>query len=89
MEESMQDYKVRFFTLMADFHRHEKDSFELAKDYHAIYLTPTILQDEAKWREALQNAVLFLALSPYGMEQQDMMHRIEADANLEKLPACQ
>lgn len=86
-EESMEDYKVRFFTLMAEYHRHEKDSFELAKDYHEIYSTPSVLKDDAKWKEALQSSVLFLALSPYTMEQQEMMNRINTDSNLEKLPA--
>jgi 26S proteasome regulatory subunit N5 len=88
-EESMEDYKVRFFTLLTISHRHEKEAFELAKDYHAMYLTPHILKDESKWMEALQSTVLFLALSPYSNEQQDMMHRISSDINLEKLPACQ
>jgi 26S proteasome regulatory subunit N5 len=88
-EESMEEYKVAFYTLMAEYHRHEKDAFQLAKDFHAIYSTSHILKDEAKWKEALQSAVLFLALSPYDNEQQDMMHRINADALLEKLPSCQ
>mmetsp|Transcript_27315 Transcript_27315/g.38630 ORF Transcript_27315/g.38630 Transcript_27315/m.38630 type:complete len:451 (+) Transcript_27315:45-1397(+) len=88
-EESMEDYKVRFFTLMGEYHRHEKDSLELAKDYHAIYSTPSILKDDSKWRDALQSAVLFAALSPYGMEQQEMLNRINVDANLDKLPAGQ
>ena len=88
-EESMEEYKVRFYTLMAEYHRHEKDAFQLAKDFHAIYSTPSILKEETKWKEALQSAVLFLALSPYDMEQQDMMHRIAADPLLEQLPSSQ
>lgn len=88
-EESMEEYKVRFYTLMAEYHRHEKDAYELAKDFHAIYSTPHILKDDDKWKEALQSALLYLVLSPYGMEQQDMMHRIDADPALEKLPSCQ
>lgn len=88
-EENMEEYKVKFFTLMAINHRHDKDALELAKDYHAIYSTPHILKDEAKWTEALQNTVLFLALSPYSNEQQDMMNRVSEDTNLEKLPACE
>lgn len=85
----MEEYKVTFYTLLAEYHRHDKNAFELAKDYHAIYSTPHILKDDAKWQQALQSAVLFLALSPYSNEQQDMMNRINADANLEKLPSCQ
>lgn len=88
-EETMEDYKVKFYTLLAELHRHDKDAFELAKDYHAIYSTPHILREETKWHEALQSAVLFLALSPYSNEQQDMMHRVHADTNLEKLISCQ
>jgi len=98
-EETMQEYKVRYYTLLAEYHLHEKDSLELAKDYHAIYLTPIILSsggsdgddgdDSNKWKSALEMAVLYLALSPYSMDQQNMLHLIEADANLEKLPAAQ
>ena len=88
-EENMEEYKVNFFSLMTIYHRHSKDAFELAKDYHSIYLTPHILQDEAKWMAALQSTVVFLALSPYGNEQQDMLNRISLDAKLEELPAYQ
>lgn len=87
-EENMEEYKVKFFELMAIYHRHDKDAFELAKDYHAIYSTPHILADETKWMQALQATVLFLSLSQFGNEQQDMLNRIHLDSNLEKLPAC-
>lgn len=88
-EEGMEDHKIKFFSLMTEYHRHERDAFELAKDYHSIYATSTVQADETKWTEALANTVVFLALSPYSMEQQDMLHRINADANLEKLEPCQ
>jgi 26S proteasome regulatory subunit N5 len=84
-QEEMQDFKVTFYTLLADYHWHEKDALELAKDFHAIYSTPITLADETKWREALQSTVLFLALAPYSNDQQDLMHRIKADSNLEAL----
>lgn len=88
-EENMEEYKVKFYNLMTESHRHDKDAFSLAKDYHAIYSTPQILNDDAKWKETLQNTVLFLALSAYSNEQQDMLNRINLDSNLEKLPSCQ
>jgi len=86
-EDNMEEYKVKFFTLMAELHRHHKDAFSLAKDYHSIYSTPIILKDDAKWKDALQSTVVYLALSPYSNEQQDMMNRVREDANLEKLPS--
>ncbi len=89
LEEGMEKEKIKFFSLMSEYHRHEKDAFELSKDYYAIYSTSTIQKEETEWKKALQNTVLFLALSPYSMEQQDMLHRIKLDSNLEKLEACQ
>lgn len=88
-EENMEEYKVKFFQLMTIYHRHDKNALELAKDYHAIYSTPYVLADEAKWIDALQSTVVFLALSAYDNDQQDMLNRINLDTNLEKLPACQ
>lgn len=88
-EENMEEYKVKFYSLMTIYHRHEKNALELAKDYHAIYSTPHVLNDEAKWVVALQSTVVFLALSPYGNEQQDMINHINTDPNLEKLPSYQ
>ena len=87
-EEGMEKEKIKFFTLMSEYHRHEKDAFELSKDYFSIYSTSTIQKDDSLWKNALQNTVLFLALSPYSMEQQDMLQRLKLDSNLEKLEAC-
>jgi len=87
-EEGMEQEKIKFFTLMTEYHRHEKDAFELAKDYHSIYSTSSVQADENQWRDALQSSVLFLALSPYSNEQQDMMNRIYIDPNLEKIDSC-
>ncbi|GKY99227.1 proteasome regulatory particle subunit [Mayamaea pseudoterrestris] len=88
-EENMEEYKVKYFTLYSILHRHEKDALELAKDYHAIYSTSSILKDEIKWRPTLQATIVFLALSPHGNEQQDLLQRIKLDANLEAIPSFQ
>lgn len=87
-EEGMETEKIQYFTLMTEYHRHEHDAFELAKDYHQIYLTSTVQANEEQWREALQSTVVFLALSPYSMEQQDLLNRINVDPNLEKIDMC-
>jgi 26S proteasome regulatory subunit N5 len=86
-EDNMEEYKVKFFTLLAELHRHEKDAFSLAKDYHSIYSTSIILEDDARWKDALKSTVVYLALSPYSSEQQDMINRVREDARLEKLPS--
>lgn len=98
------DYKVRFFQLLSTLHRHHTDALELVKDYHAIYLTlvnnnsstseegaDAMEQEDTDtaWKEALQATVAFLALSPYGNEQQDILNRVHLDPNLKKLPSFQ
>lgn len=88
-EEGMEEHKIKYYTLMTEYHRYEKDAFELAKDFHAIYLTSTVQKNEMQWKEALQSTVLFLALSSYSMEQQNMLQIINVDPNLEKLAACE
>jgi len=88
-DEGMEEEKIKFFTLQSEIHRHERDAFELAKDYHSIYSTSIVQKHEEQWRKALQSTVLFLTLSSYSMEQQDMLHRIHVDPNLEKLDICQ
>mmetsp|Transcript_52259 Transcript_52259/g.62960 ORF Transcript_52259/g.62960 Transcript_52259/m.62960 type:complete len:453 (-) Transcript_52259:160-1518(-) len=87
-EDGMEDEKIKFFTLLSQYHTHERDAFELAKDYHHIYSTPSVREDDVKGREALQSTVLFLVLSPYSNEQQDMMNRVNNDASLEKMEPC-
>jgi len=72
----MQNHKVQFYTLMAQYHAHEKDALNLAKDYHSIYSTSIIQDDIEKWKMALQSCVLFLALSEHSSEQQDLMNRV-------------
>ena len=92
----MPTYKIRFFELMTILHRHDTNALELVKDYHSIYSTHIAVieedneasNDPTKWIESLQNTVLFLALSPYGNEQQDLLHRVSEDRNLDRLPAC-
>lgn len=38
-EEGMESYKLRFFELITQYLRHEKDAYELSKDFHAIHST--------------------------------------------------
>mmetsp|Transcript_22550 Transcript_22550/g.31470 ORF Transcript_22550/g.31470 Transcript_22550/m.31470 type:complete len:462 (-) Transcript_22550:309-1694(-) len=84
-EESMQDYKVQYFQLMTQYHSHDKNAFELAKDYHAMYSTPQVLEKEDQWKSYLQSSILFLALSEHSLEQQQMLLQIQQDPLLEKL----
>mmetsp|Transcript_14875 Transcript_14875/g.32725 ORF Transcript_14875/g.32725 Transcript_14875/m.32725 type:complete len:469 (-) Transcript_14875:534-1940(-) len=87
-EEGMAELKVKFYDLLVAYHRHDRDALELARCYHAIYSTASVQDDEAKWKEALTNTVLFLCLAEYSNHVKDMMVRIDADSKLELIPEC-
>jgi len=97
-EEGMSALKIQFYVLLSQYHLHERDAFELAKCFHAIYVTTittaaTIGDDDdidtdKKWKEALTNTVVFLCLSEYSNEVKDMMERINIDPQLEKIIEC-
>lgn len=88
-EGGMAELRVKFYGLLADYHMHEREAFELAKCYHAIYATPAVQEGEdGRWREALTNAVVFLCLSEYSNEVRDMMERVNLDPRLDMIPEC-
>jgi len=57
----------------------------MEKNKH-IYDTPQIKNNPVLMKEALKNIVIYLLLSPYDNEQQDLVHRLSEDKNLEQLP---
>ncbi|RKP22223.1 26S proteasome non-ATPase regulatory subunit 12 [Syncephalis pseudoplumigaleata] len=81
-----QDLKLRYYDLMIRHALHEGQHLEVCKYYRQVYDTPSIKEDEARWKEVLQNTVLFAVLAPYDNEQSDLLHRIYEDAALAKLP---
>lgn len=102
-EAENQDLKLLFYKLMIQYAMHEKEYLEVCKYYHAVYDTPSIQEDQAKWSEVstyhsnlptqlsnfcqvLENIICFVILSPYDNEQSDLLHRVAADPNLNKLP---
>jgi len=87
-EEGMAELKVKFYTLLTQYYKHEREALELAKCYHAIYSTPSVPTEESAWKEALTNTVVFLCLSEYSNEVKDMMERINLDGKLEKITEC-
>lgn len=83
-ENEHQDLKLRFYKLMIEYHLAEKDAFELAQDFHNIYQTPCVLEDDGEtgWRNQLKSCIAFLILSAHTPAQSDMLHRVAADSKL-------
>ncbi|KAJ1974143.1 proteasome regulatory particle subunit [Dimargaris verticillata] len=83
---AQQDLKLRYYELMIQLALHDEGYLDICKYYREIYDTPCVQADEAQWKSALQSVVSFIVLAPYNNEQSDLIHRISADVQLNKLP---
>jgi len=84
-----QDLKVQYYEYMVRYWLHEKKHLDVSKCYLAMFHTPNVQEDPAKWKDALTAHVIYLTLAMYDNEQDDMLHRIynmEAK-KLDKVPA--
>ncbi|CAL8349616.1 unnamed protein product, partial [Boreogadus saida] len=85
-EEGSEELKLKYYNLMIQVDQHEGSYLSICKHFRAIYDTPCILEDNAKWQQALKSVVLYVILAPYDNEQSDLVHRINTDKKLEELP---
>ncbi|XP_063682947.1 26S proteasome non-ATPase regulatory subunit 12-like [Bolinopsis microptera] len=84
-----EELKLRYYRQMIDLNLHHKEYLAVSKNYHEIYNTTSVKEEEQKWKQALQRVVLYLILAEYNNEQSDMLARIKTDTNLAKLPYYQ
>jgi 26S proteasome regulatory subunit N5 len=84
-EKDSHDLKLKYYQLMIELDQHDSSYLSICKHYLAIYNTPVIKEDIPKRNEALICAILYLVLAPYNNEQNDLIHRLQADVVLEDL----
>ncbi len=89
--DDFQDIKLKYYNLMVQFYLHKNEPLQLCDCYLEVLDTPKVQADDAKWKTALACACLFLTLSTYGREQQQILLRVHAQqrARLEKIPVRQ
>lgn len=75
-KEELQDLKLKYYDMLITFDARENDVPDLAECYYAIYNTPIIKADEAKWKDILRRYVIFLLLTNYDNTKSDKMHRL-------------
>jgi len=88
-EESYQELKIKFYTLMIQYYSHSSRYFDICKAFREIYNTPSVQSDPAQWKPALTQTVVFLLLSPWDAEVSDVVHRIKADKRIAEMPTLQ
>ncbi|QEU59743.1 Rpn5 [Kluyveromyces lactis] len=79
--------KLEYYNLLVKIGLHKKDYLEVAQYYQEIYNSDSVKADEIQWKAALSRVVYFLILSPYDNLQNDLIHKVQLDNNLKKLPS--
>ena len=66
--------------------QHNASYISVCKHYKQCYDTPRVKENPELMKEALKNVVIYLLLSPYDNEQQQILHSLSSDKNLISLP---
>ncbi|KAM0788741.1 hypothetical protein ACM66B_002833 [Microbotryomycetes sp. NB124-2] len=85
-EKDNEDLKLRYYALMILWGLHGSKYLEVCKFYRAVFESPSIQEDEAKWSSVLRNIVYFVVLAPYDNEQSDLLERVYKDDKLVRVP---
>lgn len=85
-KEEVHDLKLRYYELLIKISLHNSQYLEVCQHYRAVYDTPRVIEDESKWKDALENIVYFITLAPYDNLQSDLIHKIASDSRLQSLP---
>ena len=86
-EQGFHDLKLKHCQLSSELNYHEDDMLSLANDFLAVFNTPEVQEDDARWRAALQRVALFVVLAPFGKDQADLLQRAFREKKMSLLPA--
>jgi len=84
--EEVQQLKIRYYEMMIELDLSDSNYLDTCKHFKALYDTPLIKEDKIKWKKALKSAVLYVLLSPHDNEQNDLLHRIKLEKDLDEIP---
>lgn len=82
-----QELKIKYYSLMIDYHKHFSHYLEITKAYREIFNTQSVQDKPEQWKEVLSNLVIYGILSPWDAELSDLLNRISKEKKLEQLPA--
>jgi 26S proteasome regulatory subunit N5 len=83
---SLEELKIQYYTLMIQYHLHEKNFLEVCRSYRAILDTPSIAADPQAWERALKCAAWYAILSPKNSDQVTLLEATRTDSRMEDLP---
>lgn len=88
-KDEYQQEKLKFYKMMIDLSKAERNSLNVCKNYVAIFHSKNVQENENLWKNVVRKAVSFLVLAPYDNEQSDIINRLLVDSRMKYLPVCQ
>jgi len=88
-KDEFQDLKIRYYDLMIEFNTMKNNHLECSTCYESYFRTKSILEDEAKWKQALARSVFFAALSLWDHDVEELVLRLKNEKLIVKLPSFQ
>eukprot|EP00596_Hydrurales_sp_CCMP1899_P003999 CAMPEP_0119033624 /NCGR_PEP_ID=MMETSP1177-20130426/675_1 /TAXON_ID=2985 /ORGANISM="Ochromonas sp, Strain CCMP1899" /LENGTH=444 /DNA_ID=CAMNT_0006990509 /DNA_START=103 /DNA_END=1434 /DNA_ORIENTATION=+ len=76
-EEGMDEIKIKYYTMMVEYHTIQKESWDICQSYYKIYDTASTREDPVALQDAFESSVIFLLLSKFDNHQSDMSHRLK------------
>merc|ERR1712137_798864 len=86
LKDEFQQEKLTYHSLMIQYYQKHKKYAEIARAYQAIFNTQKVQNDEMEWRLNLKLLCIYSVLSPYSLEQSDLINRTNTLKKLEELP---
>lgn len=83
---SLEELKIQYYSLMIQYHLHEKNYADVCRSYRAILDTPGIAEDPTAWESALKRAAWYVVLSPKDSDQVTLLEATKTDSRMESLP---
>ncbi|ODO05584.1 hypothetical protein I350_04641 [Cryptococcus amylolentus CBS 6273] len=85
-DKEVQDIKLRFYDLIVQLALQDDEYLEACQAYQEVWDTEEVKADAAKELSAIENIIIYVVLASYNNEQSDMIHKLYANAALQKAP---
>lgn len=82
---SLEELKLQYYAAMIRYYAHMHDYLEICRCYRAVYETPSVQQDAARWKEVLQKICWYVVLAPTDSHQITLLTNTLADKRLDEL----
>ncbi|KAF9888378.1 hypothetical protein FE257_008656 [Aspergillus nanangensis] len=86
VDDDVTDLKLRYYEQQIILANHDYKYLDVCKHYRDVLDTESVQNNPEQLQAVLSRIVYYIVLSPYDNEQSDLLHRIQQDSRLSKVP---